>query len=57
MVKLLSVPTMSTTNFPMYFDALGRSKLSSTGNISNSTLNVESATINVVGETGFAYTS
>lgn len=46
--------TFSSSSFPMYFDSLGRA-YNSSGSVANMTLQVNSRTIQIIGETGFVY--
>ncbi|MBT6538850.1 MAG: prepilin-type N-terminal cleavage/methylation domain-containing protein [Francisellaceae bacterium] len=47
--------TISNTNFPIYFDPLGRSHDVASGNVSDASLTIATRTLQVVGETGFTY--
>lgn len=46
--------SISSTTFPIYFNALGQC-IPSTNVVGNASINVGSHTINIVGETGYAY--
>lgn len=47
--------TVSSINFPLYFDPVGRAHLSSTGVVSDAQMQINTKTINIDGETGYAY--
>lgn len=47
--------TIANSNFPIYFDPLGRAHDVNTGNIINASLTIGGNTLQVIGETGFTY--